>query len=506
MTLRLPNTVPDPAVQQNFDFLAQQWPISGEVIVRETIRKEQIEKGSLTGDLLVSGTITADKLDVDKLSAISADLGTVTAGLLEAVKVKGATIEGTTVKGSTVEGGTVKGTLVEGATIEGGTVKGVTVEGTTVKGGTIEGATLTAGEIVGATIKTATSGGRVEMDPAGIVGYNAANVAKFVFDAATGIAAVTGVISSEDGSEIPTKHLAGQIKETQIEEGSISTPLLAANAVTAAKISVANLAAINANAGKLTAGEIQAGALSVSTLSAISANLGTITAGTITGATFRTSATNPKVIMDSAGFRIEEASLTPFSVTAASGVVLVSGSGESFGNERQKITWNTSGGKLVGEIATSFSENAEAPYGRIKISAQRPKSPIYLAYLELKEASYEVAEETHGKVVAGVGGNSVVIINSNGGSSFPQLAALANVRMNFGKTKIETGAEANGWYATVTHGLGRKPIMVVANDATGTFQRIVSTHEFTTTTFKAGVYRADGAKSKSAEINWIAIG
>ena len=62
------------------------------------------------------------------------------------------------------------------------------------------------------------------------------------------------------------------VTETKILNASISTPKLQANAVTAVKISVSNLAAINAA-------------------------LGTITSGTVTGATLRTSATNPRIEM-----------------------------------------------------------------------------------------------------------------------------------------------------------------------------------------------------------------
>ena len=76
----------------------------------------------------------------------------------------------------------------------------------------------------------------------------------------------------------------------------------------------------------------------------------------------------------------------------------------------------------------------------------------------------------------------------------------------FGKTKVEQATEENGWYAKITHGLGATPIVVLACDASGTFQRICTTRAYGATTFEVGHWRADGAKSKSAEIAWIAIG
>lgn len=99
------------------------------------------------------------------------------------------------------------------------------------------------------------------------------------------------------------------------------------------------------------------------------------------------------------------------------------------------------------------------------------------------------------------------IIREDGVSSFLQLVSAAKRKIAFGKTKIEkAGAEEQGWYANVTHGLGTTPAVVVAIDATGTFQRIVSADQYGATTFRAGVYRSDGAKSKTAEIAWVAIG
>lgn len=84
--------------------------------------------------------------------------------------------------------------------------------------------------------------------------------------------------------EIPTSDLTGTITNTQIADDSISTPKLQALAITAAKI-----AAETITGDKVVAGTISSGLLSAT---AIDGKL-------ITGATLRTSATNPKIQLDS---------------------------------------------------------------------------------------------------------------------------------------------------------------------------------------------------------------
>lgn len=69
-----------------------------------------------------------------------------------------------------------------------------------------------------------------------------------------------------------------------------------------------------------------------------------------------------------------------------------------------------------------------------------------------------------------------------------------------GKTTV-AGA-GNGWYANITHNLGKTPSIVHINDANGTFQRVWSADTYGETTFRSGNFRADGAASASATCVW----
>ena len=95
---------------------------------------------------------------------------------------------------------------------------------------------------------------------------------------------------------IPSTDITGQITETQISDGAISTPKIAAGSVVTGKLAAGAVTADEIAADAITTGKIVAGAVTadeiaagevtadkigVSQLSAITANVGTLTAGTI---------------------------------------------------------------------------------------------------------------------------------------------------------------------------------------------------------------------------------
>lgn len=105
-----------------------------------------------------------------------------------------------------------------------------------------------------------------------------------------------------------TRVALAAIDTAQLEDLAVNGDKIAAASVTAAHIVAGTITATEIQTGTITAVQIQAGSitadrLTISTLSAISANLGTITAGTITGATIRTSASNPRIELDSSGLQ-----------------------------------------------------------------------------------------------------------------------------------------------------------------------------------------------------------
>jgi hypothetical protein len=85
---------------------------------------------------------------------------------------------------------------------------------------------------------------------------------------------------------VPAVNITGTIGTTQISSGAITTPLLAANSVTAANIQAnaitsSQLAANSVIANAISAGAVTAAKIGVTQLSAISANIGTVNAGII---------------------------------------------------------------------------------------------------------------------------------------------------------------------------------------------------------------------------------
>jgi hypothetical protein len=103
-----------------------------------------------------------------------------------------------------------------------------------------------------------------------------------VIDAAGVVKFQSGSTTVMDGGIIT----ANTITATQIDANTITAAEIAANTITATELA----------ANSVTATEID-----VANLSAISADLGTVTAGTITGGTIRTSASNPRLVLDSSG-------------------------------------------------------------------------------------------------------------------------------------------------------------------------------------------------------------
>jgi hypothetical protein len=134
---------------------------------------------------------------------------------------------------------------------------------------------------------------------------------------------------------------AGSITATATIHGDAIT----ANTVQANRLSVSTLSSITANVGTLTAGTLTSGVsitgqslvtgsvdankLNVVTLSAITANMGTITAGTITGALFQSSASNPRVWMDSTGLKATNAAgeITLFADASVGRITALAGVG-----------------------------------------------------------------------------------------------------------------------------------------------------------------------------------
>lgn len=118
-----------------------------------------------------------------------------------------------------------------------------------------------------------------------VTGVTAADIAGTIADsqvAALSASKVTGALSDSQLAAISAAKVTGQIVATQIADGSIQTPKLAAGSVTAAKIGVGEVVASNIAAGAITSAKIDAGAVTAGKIAAGSISALEIQAGAVT--------------------------------------------------------------------------------------------------------------------------------------------------------------------------------------------------------------------------------
>ena len=145
------------------------------------------------------------------------------------------------------------------------------------------------------------------------------------FDAVEFRPQVSGTVIANDS--ITSSHIAATtIQAADIAAGTITATQIASGTITGTLIASATI-----TGGNLVAGTITATQIGVSSLSAISANMGTITAGTITGATFQSSASNPRVWLDSTGLKATNAAgeVTLFADASIGRITALAGVGGS---------------------------------------------------------------------------------------------------------------------------------------------------------------------------------
>ncbi len=254
--------------------------------------------------------------------------GTITGGT-------GGMIAAGTITGGQIVAGTITADLIAALAINAGHIQAGAITSTHIAANTITAADIAAGTITATEIAAST--------------IQAANIAAHAITA-NEIAAST-ITSNEIA--------ANTITASDIAAGTITGDRIAAGTITGTLIASATITGSN-----LVAATVTADKLSVSTLSAITANLGTITAGTITGATFQSSASNPRVYMDSTGVgAVDSGGTTTFKLDASTGK-LTTLSGVGGGNLLRNSSFeNTSNFKAgyteVGGTAAVNTSNAK---------------------------------------------------------------------------------------------------------------------------------------------------
>jgi hypothetical protein len=149
-------------------------------------------------------------------------------------------------------------------------------------------------------------------------------------------------VSCFNSTTVHSSIISGQIVRTQITDLAVDTPQLNANAVVAGKIYF-------------------------SQLSGIAADLGTITAGTITGATIRTSASNPRTEMNATDGLISVDSTPVTRLKIKDGILYIY---DTAGN----LSFSVGGSGIaicdsVGTLAAYHNLTLSAPLGYVDINA-----------------------------------------------------------------------------------------------------------------------------------------
>jgi len=448
----------------------------------------EVEAAALTGT--ISETQIADNaISTPKLQAASVITAKLAAAAVTAGKVAAEAIESSSIKAGAVVASKIAVAELSAITANLGTV--------------------TAGIIQGPTIRTGTVGARVQLSSSGLQAFNGSGEEVLNFSTATGnlflkgeikagstvpATTITGLLTNAQIAEIEAAKITGTIAETQIGPEAISTGKLKAGAVVTAK---------------LAAGAVTAEKIAVAELSAITANLGTITAGTITGATFRTSASNPKVQMDSEGVRAinAEGATTVHLEPQGLKIRVIS---QEVPSEERKIRWVDSEGNVVATVyGARFGKVQEAWLeGRPQTGGTNAHTGIvamlgnnsvtFSANLSTTTANAEIdvfSSETH---------HRVTVWDKEERSAFLQLASLANRKIAVGVASVTFSGSTSSSTTTVTHGLGKTPTVVLATPQLGVLSS-ADTFEYTATTFKVAAF-SQPSLTLTATVPWIAIG
>lgn len=251
------------------------------------------------------GSIDPSKLNVQELSAITANFGTMSAG-------------------------TIRGPLIETSATNPRIVlqQGVGLISYRADGSVsfsldpLTGNSFFDGVVTADAFQTGPVGvnPRLWMDSTGMFATNSGGTTILSFSTATGVLTVNGGLTTGSGSTINADYIStGTLDANRIAANSITAAKIAANTITAGQIAAGTITTtqIHATAG-ITGTQIAAATITGSNIVASA-----IDGFTITGATIRTSATNPRIELTSAGIKAFTTSgEITFAVDGATGKVI----------------------------------------------------------------------------------------------------------------------------------------------------------------------------------------
>lgn len=469
--------------------------ITGVLIAGETIEGKHIKAGTISAVSIEAESIETKHLKAEAVVASKIAAGTITANEIAANTITANEIAALTITSAEI----ASGTITSGQVAAGGILAG-NISISELSALSADLGTITAGTVTGATLQTGTVGSRVVIDSEGLRAYDAIEQV-LGFDIATGdlflkgevkagstvpASVVTGELTSAQIKEIQAAKVAGELSGAQIAAesitsahivsgtivaGDIKAGTITANeiktlTITAEQIALGTILALNIKANTITAGQIAASTitatqiagetitgakiaantitaakLNVTELSAITASLGTITSGTITSGTFRTSASNPKVIMDAEGLRsISSTGVTQLEIDI--GGLNLEG-GEATIKSGMTVSWSGSGYVAGYAPAAGFKR-------------------LTLFGGAIENIGEVVAATSYQEAPVGNKEATKTILKGKEESSFLQLTAVAKRSINFGTVKLKWTASTNSAPVEVTHGLGVEPTVVHA--------------------------------------------
>ena len=263
--------------------------ISNTQLLSNTITGDKIAGNTITGNLIVGNTVTGNNIAGNTITGSHITGNTITGNLVSGNtitgdKIVGNTITGNLLAGNTVTGNNIAGTTITGDHIVGNTITGNLIFGNTITGNKIAGNTVTGNNIAGTTI----TGGHIVANTitGNLIFGNTITGNKIAANTITG----TNITSNS----ITTNNLSvGNIDaNTVISDLSITTKLIAANAIvgnlialdtiTADHISANAITSIKVDANAITAGKIAANAITSVTIAANAITADHISANAIT--------------------------------------------------------------------------------------------------------------------------------------------------------------------------------------------------------------------------------
>lgn len=313
--------------------------IAANQITSSHIQANAIQAGHISADAIETDKIKADAVVAGKIAANSITTNHIQAGAIDAGKIAADSITTAHLQVGSVVSNRIAANQITSSHIVAGNINATHIAADAIETDKIKADAVVAGKIAANSI--ATTHLQASAITAGKIAADAVEADKILAGAVTATKIASDSISAIkiQADAIETDKIkADAVTATKIAALSIATGHLQALAVTAGKIAANTITAGQIAARTITANEIVAGTITsneiaattitganiaASTITGSNLTATAINAMTITGATFRTSASDPRVQLDSSGvFAYDAAGTATFWIDSATGKVM----------------------------------------------------------------------------------------------------------------------------------------------------------------------------------------